>query len=547
MARLSKVRVKGFRSIRDECEISVPKDMPLVLIGENNAGKSNIVRAIDLLLGDYWPGSRDVDDHDFWGRAPEEATIEIEVYADDLYCERNGEIESLYWGCRSEAPREPSFRAFTPDREHKYVNKQLRQQCQAMMVGADRRLSYQLSYTSKRTMLSRLMHRFHECLVKDPERVARLKQEFSAIVDIFGEVEEFHAFREGLSERLGEVLDGMDYGLEIDFSAYDPSDFFHSLRVLPKEDGEARSYDEMGTGQEQVLALIFGHAYARAFYDEGVILIIEEPEAHLHPLAQQWLGRTIRAMAKDGLQVILTTHSPAFVDILGLEGIALIRKTEGATTAKQLTAHELAEVCLDHGADAERADDDTILPFYANSATPEIVAGLFARKIVLVEGPTEGMSLPIYLRRAKLDTLRHGVAIVPVLGKGNLAKWWRFFTAFEIPVYVIFDNDGEDDKKGRKRHDILTTLGVAAGDAKALLEVGDWLIHARYSIFGRNFETTLRAGFPDYEELEAEAREELGGSSKSLIAKYVADNLEMDVNSDAWKKWRELAKAIRSA
>jgi putative ATP-dependent endonuclease of the OLD family len=57
-----------------------------------------------------------------------------------------------------------------------------------------------------------------------------------------------------------------------------------------------------------VLALVFAHAYARAFYG-GIVLVIEEPEAHFHPLAQEWLGRKIRDMTRDGLQIILTTHS----------------------------------------------------------------------------------------------------------------------------------------------------------------------------------------------------------------------------------------------
>jgi len=58
MARLKTLKIKGYRSIRDEVEVHFPEGKPLVLLGPNNAGKSNIVRAIDLLLGELWPGSR---------------------------------------------------------------------------------------------------------------------------------------------------------------------------------------------------------------------------------------------------------------------------------------------------------------------------------------------------------------------------------------------------------------------------------------------------------------------------------------------------------
>ena len=44
---------------------------------------------------------------------------------------------------------------------------------------------------------------------------------------------------------------------------------------------------------------------------------------------------------------------------------------------------------------------------------------------------------------------------------------------------------------------------------------------------------------------EEEAGEALGGDSKSLIAKYVADHLEVDLETDAGKRLKKLAKSIR--
>jgi putative ATP-dependent endonuclease of OLD family len=544
MVRLTELRIRGYRSIKDECAISFPEDAPLVLIGENNAGKSNVVKALDVILGEMWPASREPEDHDFWDRDPRGGRIEIEAFWDGLECERNGPIRSI---CLIHSPAdspEPFFRAIKPDDDQVFISKKLRNQCQAIVVGADRRLSYQLSYTSKWTLLSKLMRKFHDHLVSDPARVERLKAEFQLITDVFQEVEEFKTFQEGLVKQLGAMLDGMSYGLAVDFSAYDPRNFFHSLRVLPNENGDMRTFEELGTGQEQLLALVFAHAYARAFYG-GIVLVIEEPEAHLHPLAQQWLGRKIREMARDGLQLILTTHSPAFVDILGLEGVALVRKIEGATEVKQLSAAGLAEFCVEHGADRRRATERRILPYYSNSATQEILSGLFARKIVLVEGQTEQLALPVYLEKAGLDVLRRGIAVIPVMGKGNLAKWWRFFVAYGLPTYVIFDNDDAHDDDGRKRKDALTTIGLPAEEIEPLLTTEDWTVADAYSIFGQDFETTLRVTFPGYDEREAEAIAELGSDSKPLIAKYVADSLPIDFETEGGKRLKLLARKIK--
>lgn len=49
MVRINRLRIKGYRSIGDSIEICFPPDQPVVLVGENNAGKSNIVKALQLV------------------------------------------------------------------------------------------------------------------------------------------------------------------------------------------------------------------------------------------------------------------------------------------------------------------------------------------------------------------------------------------------------------------------------------------------------------------------------------------------------------------
>lgn len=51
--------------------------------------------------------------------------------------------------------------------------------------------------------------------------------------------------------------------------------------------------------------------------EEGTMVILEGPEAHLHPLAQRQLGILIGQAVGDGVRVIVETHSPAIVRGLG--------------------------------------------------------------------------------------------------------------------------------------------------------------------------------------------------------------------------------------
>ncbi|MDW8026669.1 MAG: AAA family ATPase, partial [Armatimonadota bacterium] len=523
--------------------IRFPEKVPIILVGENNAGKSNIVRALEIILGETWPGSKEPEDHDFWNRNPDNVPIEIT-------CEFEGflvsgkQVEKLLWTYNSsEKDEKCKFRAIIGGKEQ-YVSNEMRDQCICIVVGADRRLSYHLSYTSKYTLLSKLMRKFHSHLIKDRNKVDQLKQKFDEVKSIFEQVKEFSDFQSELSRQFEEVFAGMTYGLQVDFSAYDPTRYFHSLRLLPEENGMVRTFEELGSGQEQLLALTFAYAYAKAFFG-GIILVIEEPEAHLHPLAQQWLARRIRKMAEDGLQIVITTHSPTFVDILGLEGLVLVFKVDNITKVKQLTAEDLARYCCEHEAHPQRTQANTVLSFYAAHATQEILSGFFARKIILVEGQTEAFALPIYLNKVGLDVTKEGIAVIPVMGKGNLAKWWRLFTAYGIPVFLMFDNDSSDDYDGNKRRDALRTIGIKDDkNLTQILSIEDWQIEEHYCIFGKDFERTMRKYFSDYSNLEEQAKNEVG-ESKPLVARYVAEHLMFDSKDKGWKKWKELADKIR--
>lgn len=552
MGAVRRLRIRNYRSIRDWVDITFPRDGPLILVGENNAGKSNIVRALELVLGESWPGSYEPEDHDFHNRdrnnAPLEVIVDVEGVAHTDVYGRTRQVSQFHLRHPPDDGR-PFYMAFDDGQESPYVSNAIREQCPCIVVGADRRLSYQLSYASRFTFLSKLMRRFHDALTREQALVGELQGKFEEVKRLFERVERFRVFAEELERQVGELSANLEYRLGIDFSAYDPSRFFHALRVLPHENSEVRTFEELGTGQEQILALAFAHAYARAFHGEGggLVLVIEEPEAHLHPLAQEWVGQQVHELAREDVQVVITTHSAAFLDLLNLQGFVLVRKRRNATEVIQLTKERLAEHCQEKG--ATKAAADTVLPFYAAAATKEILAGLFARKVVLVEGPSEALALPLYLARAGLDPTREGIAIIPVHGVGNLAKWWRFFTAFGIPVYVAFDNDSSGDSNGNKRRELLATLGMPASRHDGLLRTTDWIIEEGCSVFGGNFEETMRAVFgAAYEQLEEEAENQYGlspGQSKPLVARYVAGKLMHDEQNDGWRCVSKLAKAIR--
>jgi len=57
--------------------------------------------------------------------------------------------------------------------------------------------------------------------------------------------------------------------------------------------------------------------YLRHLVKSGDLLIIEEPESHLHPAMQAAFARELARLVRSGIRVILTTHSEWFLEKLG--------------------------------------------------------------------------------------------------------------------------------------------------------------------------------------------------------------------------------------
>ena len=547
MQRLECIEIENFRSIGSEpISIKFPKNKPLIIIGENNVGKSNIVRAIDLIFGEYHPKYKNLDNFDHFQRnANNKINITAEVSGFSSRLGRMGEYtcSGFHYNCVKN--KESEFSAIQKENGvlNNYVSNTLREELICITVNSEQNLSYQLSYASKFTLLSKVTKSFHEKLTSDSDRVDRLKQVFETIKQTFLEVDEFKLFTENMSLIAGEMITNMSHALNFDFSAYDPSNYFKTLRVQPSEGGEIRAFEEIGTGQQQILALTFAHAYAKSFLGQGLIFILDEPESHLHPLAQKWLAKQMFKMAEDGLQLIITTHSPFFINLEYLNGIYVVSKSD-QTRVNNTTDYDLAEFCKETG--AVRADVKTILSFYNAHSKPSILTGFFAKKIILVEGETEELALPIYFEALGLDTLKEGIAIISVDGKGNLAKWWRLYKLLNIPTYVCFDNDSKSDKTGVKRKDALKTIGISAEDIESLLTSKDWNINQSFCVFGADFEVTMSNSFSKYIEIQTECLERLG-SSKSIVARAVAKELctnHLESCDAGWGKIKEFIDMV---
>jgi putative ATP-dependent endonuclease of OLD family len=176
-----------------------------------------------MVLGQAWTGSHDPEVNEFYNRDP---GLEIEIRArfqpDDLLAERYAEA---IWSYNVDRPGAAAH-SVGPSRNERhrydYMSNDIKSSCVCVLVEADRNLTYHLSYSSKWTFLSRLMHSFHKALVDDEDTTTELQALFRDVKERFERVQPYAKFVETLQAQLQGFAGTMTHRLEVDFQAYNP-------------------------------------------------------------------------------------------------------------------------------------------------------------------------------------------------------------------------------------------------------------------------------------------------------------------------------------
>lgn len=461
------VRICGFRGISN-IEIALPR--VTVLLGQNNAGKTSVIKALQLAIGDY---SRYLSDEDFHigedGKRQEAITVDIRLipvagearaseFSEQWQQELGAKIQAeadgkQYVAIRTTAKPDRVKGGYIIERyemeswpvytgwEKVNFRKKLGNRLEAVpFIPIDAQRDIHTELKEKSSFVGRVL----SSVEYDDADVAELER-------MVAEVNKEAIEKSEPLKRLKTHLDNLNQSFE-GSGQTELTPFPKKIRDLSKRfsvnfgesDKSSFSMEYHGMGTRSWASMLtvkaFTELLAKNHEEEAEpffpIMAAEEPEAHLHPNAQRTLYRQLIDVPG---QVIISTHSPYIAGLAELHEIKYLSKPENSVQVYQLRT------------DFEN-DDLRKLKREVVHSRGEL---LFSKAIVLSEGETEEQALPeLFEAYTGKHPFSLGINFVGVNGSG--AKYRPFLILakdFNIPVFIFSDGEEKTVKELKKNYE----------------------------------------------------------------------------------------------
>lgn len=471
---IDKIRIDGFRGLKN-FEMSLSETS--VLTGMNNAGKTSVLKALQIVFGNYsFLSTEDlhiennvrsekiivdvrlvsVDDD---GRRIEDFSEDWDIVLKAANIEHDLE-DNAYVAFRSIFTTSATQSNFTRETKKLVAWEQEgiswldlqtttkfqipTEQLPFFYIEAQRDILDDVK--QRNSFLGRMLgniaeHYSSEQVERIETMIAELNQQAIENSDILTDIQ-------SALSGLDSTMDKHDSKVSLQPFAKKLRDLNKSLSIQYGTESDSFTMDYHGMGTRSWSSLLTFKAFLKLLIkslEDGQvccpIIAIEEPESHLHPNAQRQLYSQLVEMSG---QKVISTHSPYIAACAKLLEIVCLHKNGFDTSVGVFNSEGL------HKDDIRYVERQVML------SHGEL---LFSKAIILFEGETESQALPIYAEKVfGMPAFNCGVNFVGVGGYGFYAPFVRFARAYNIPWFIF--SDGEQD----------AINGVSAAVKKALCD-----------------------------------------------------------------------------
>jgi putative ATP-dependent endonuclease of OLD family len=435
--------IKNFRAIK-ELKLEFNKGLN-ILVGENNAGKSAIIDALRICLS-YGKQVRDIyiRKSDFYidRSSPESLLPDIEFHLffkvekdeetgwfKDLHAVNdNGQselqIHYRYYIDRQKSIEKIKYRVWGGHNEGQQIEPDIWDLLLHVYLGALRDTENYLR-PSRGNRIGQLYMNLNEDRNKNRIDEDKRKELARNVTDALKNNQEWtdliNTGKEKVNEHLKQTtFHGKGQEVEIDFLPYEFRGIVDNLRMqIPvfnqknlQSDSLKQEYFELyqnGLGYNNLIytATVLGDLKNRQQVEPEtyIALLIEEPEAHLHPQLQNVFFKYLNELDKIGFQLFVTSHSPTITAKADLNALIVLQNQKNKISALSLKNSDLND------------ENKTFLAKFLDVTKSQL---FFANGVIFVEGISEALLLPVFAKLmdkdGKYDLDKNGIEIVNVSG-----------------------------------------------------------------------------------------------------------------------------------
>lgn len=575
-ARLHRLTISNFRCVGEK-PVTIELDDIVVLVGPNNAGKSSVLRAYEVVMQSGKLGHLDVDDFPNSVVPGDDSklipTIELEtvLYADSkppaahwIATKPNGDRhvrERWTW----KKPGPPTKVGFHVEKND--WNEAHGPWGAAGVAQANRPEPHRIeAFDNPEKQAEEIVQLLQEAIKDKLKELAasknaegEQKSSYALLLDSVKELQKQVAataataiedVKKNLNDSLAEVFPG--YVITLDARAEDDVEKAVSLLKntpslkMGPSDGHQSSLERQGSGARRTLLwtalrILAEHKRlpkkgAEEVSERPHLLLLDEPEMCLHPNAIRDACNVLYSLpSTKKWQVMVTTHSPVFID-LSRDNTSIVRverEVGGQVSGTTIFRPSKSKLSL--------SDKEELK--LLNMYDPYVAEFFFGGRTVVVEGDTEHSAFKEIIRAEK-DRFKN-VHVVRARGKFTIVALCKILNQFGNPYAVLHDADTPTiiTKKGEAKNPAWAA-NQAIKDVVAEAPGGALLVASL-----PNFEVAMfgepAKGEKPYAAWEKVRNDEQGKAKVAQLLSFLADGHgELPNGALQWKDQDELALAV---
>jgi putative ATP-dependent endonuclease of the OLD family len=451
---LSKMTIENFRGI-SSMELSFNKDINII-IGVNGAHKSTIIDAIRLLynLGEPYKQIH-IKNEDFFtnsetGESEDKISITYEfrglteIQKGALYeyiiFNSSEDYASITISYENRQDRHPKFNYFTGGNPGQRANSGTFEIFQHYFLGALRDSTSDL-LSPQKNLLAKVIKRSID--------TNNSEQEFKDIMtnansELLGK-SEVSSTKENINSNLTEMYSSIPkIGLHIEQSKIEAivnaiKPFLPFSHPLENNTGLSLFQNSLGYNNLIYIATVLSDMNDRVNNDETIhnALLIEEPEAHLHPQLQLNLYNFLkRQICNDNCQLFITSHSPTLTSKTELDKLFIVDKDSFKCIGNLFLTRANENLAQNNRTlnDDDFLNKRRMLERYLDVTKSQM---LYAKSLILVEGISEELLLSTF---AEIEGFKFEEKDIELVQTG---------TSF-YPFLLLFNSTDENKKISKK-------------------------------------------------------------------------------------------------